>query len=88
MAISALAKKPVGATRRGPSCAICLALEELPEADSKGLVAMLSDRQRRYTEIAADIAADKDTPEWIRNIHHSTYARHASGRCSARTKLR
>lgn len=88
MAISALSKTPPGEVTKGPSCTVCAALEELPEADAAGLLALLSDRRRRYTEIAELIAADQDTPVWVRNIAHQTYARHATGRCAARTRLR
>lgn len=88
MAISELAKTPAGEVLGGPSCTVCRALEELPEADASGLLALLSDPSRRFTEIAELIAGDPDTPEWIRRIHDGTYARHAKGRCGARTKLR
>lgn len=89
MAIANLAQTtPVGNHRRGPSCTVCAALEELSPDDAAGLIQLLSDKRRRYTEVADLIAADQDTPEWVRNIHHSTYARHATGGCAARTKLR
>lgn len=88
MAISSIAKTIAGDVVKGPNCTVCRALEDLPPADSAGLLELLSDRSRRFTEIADLIHEDDDTPEWVRKIHHSTYARHAKGQCAARTKLR
>lgn len=88
MAISDIAKTSASDVLNGPPCSVCRALEELPEADANGLLALLSDPSRRFTEIADLVAGDPDTPEWIRRIHDGTYARHAKGRCGARTKLR
>lgn len=88
MAIASIATTEASVSRKGPSCTVCAALDELPADDAAGLLSLLKNRAWRYTEIAERIAADEDTPEWVRNIHHSTYARHAKGSCSARTKLR
>lgn len=88
MAIADLASRtPTGASK-GPDCTVCQALLELPEADAFGLRQMLSDKRRRFSEIAQLVSADPDTPEWVRNIAHGTYRRHARGQCSAREVLR
>ncbi len=88
MAISQIAKTAATAVTKGPSCTVCRALDELPDDDAAGLLQLLSDRSRRFTEIADLVYADEDTPDWVRKIHHSTYARHAKGHCAAKAKLR
>lgn len=88
MAISKIASRPSSAVIKGPDCTVCRALVELPKADAAGLLKMLRDTSLRFTEIADRIWHDEDTPEWVRKIHHSTYARHTKGQCAARTKLR
>lgn len=88
MAISSIAKTVASEVNKGPSCTVCRALEELPKDDAAGLLTMLSDKSRRFTEIADLIWNDDDTPDWVRKIHHSTYARHTKGECAARVKLR
>lgn len=88
MGISSIAKTTAGNIIKGPSCTVCRALDELPKDDAAGLLELLSDRARRFTEIADLIHEDEDTPDWVRKIHHSTYARHAKGQCAARTRLR
>lgn len=88
MAIADIAATEPGKVDKGPDCTVCRALAELPESDADGLRALLSDKRRRYTEIAQLIAGDPDTPDWIRDIQHRTYARHATGGCSARERLR
>lgn len=88
MAIADLASTPHAPLQKGPDCSVCQALAALPEADAQGLVALLSDARRRFTEIEALVSADPDTPDWVRTIHHSTYRRHARGQCAARTALR
>lgn len=88
MAISDLAQQPAAKPKKGPDCTVCMALADLSPEDAAGLLAMLSDPRRRYTEIAKLIADDPDTPDWIRGIDHRTYARHATRGCAARVKLR
>jgi hypothetical protein len=88
VAISKLASSKPTSVKKGPPCTVCRALAELPDADAAGLRTMLADKQRRYTEIAALIRDDEDTPDWVRAIAHQTYARHATGGCDAREKLR
>ena len=88
MAIADVASIPPTDPDKGPACTVCQALAELPEADAQGLRLMLSDKRRRFSEIAELVAADPDTPTWVRNIAHGTYRRHARGQCSAREVLR
>lgn len=88
MAIADLATTKHQPADKGPDCTVCQALLELPEADAHGLRAMLADKRRRFTEIAALIAADPDTPDWVRAIKHGTYRRHARGQCAASEVLR
>lgn len=88
MAISDIASTDHQPLKRGPDCSVCQALLELPEADAEGLLALLSDKRRRWTEIQALVSQDEDTPQWVRDIHHSTYRRHAKGGCAARVNLR
>ena len=88
MAISDLASSTPAPVSKGPDCTVCQALAELPEADAQGLRQMLADKRRRFSEIAELVAADPDTPTWVRNIAHGTYRRHARGQCSAREVLR
>lgn len=88
MAISTIAQQAATRPQKGPSCTVCRALAELPKADAEGLLALLSDPSWRYTAIASLIYEDEDTPQWVREIHHKTYARHATGDCSARKRLR
>ena len=88
MAISDLASTDPAALKKGPDCTVCQALEALPPADAEGLRTMLADKRRRFTEIAALVSGDEDTPEWVRAIHHATYRRHAKGDCAARERLR
>lgn len=88
MAISDIASTDPSALKKGPDCTVCQALAELPPADAEGLRAMLADKRRRFTEIAALVSADEDTPDSVRQIHHQTYRRHAKGDCAARERLR
>lgn len=88
MAISDLAKTKPVAPKPGPDCTVCLAMKELPPKDAAGLLSMLSDKRRPYSEIAQRIAKDKETPQWVRDILESTYRRHARGNCAARERLR
>lgn len=76
---------PTRNTRPGPKCRVCVALETIPKSEAEALVAMLSDPRWHYTDIATLIANDKDTPL---DIDEKSYARHAQGKCSARTVLR
>ena len=90
MAISDLANRPTTPVKKGPDCAVCRALADLPDAEANALRSMLADKQRRFIEIARDIAEDPDpaTPDYVRAIAAGTYRRHARGECSAREKLR
>lgn len=88
MAIADLASSTPATASKGPDCSVCQALLELPDADAAGLRAMLSDKRRRFSEIALLVSADPDTPEWVRKIAGQTYRRHARGQCSAREILR
>lgn len=85
VAISDLARTAPGTIRKGPACAVCQALDDLPPDEAAGLRALLADPRWRYTQIAEMVKADPDSPL---DIHHSTYARHAKGDCAARTRLR
>jgi hypothetical protein len=88
MAIAEIATSTPGQPNKGPDCMVCRALVELPEADAAGLRLMLSDKTRRFAEIAALVSADEDTPAWVRSIAQHTYRRHARGQCSAREVMR
>lgn len=88
MAIADVAAIPPSGPDKGPPCSVCQALSELPADDAAGLRAMLADKRRRFSEIAELVGADPDTPQWVRNIAHGTYRRHARGQCSAREVLR
>ena len=85
MAISDLANLEPTAPRKGPSCAVCQALDEIPADEAAGLRSLLGNKRWRYTEIAEKIAADPDTPL---RIPHQTLARHAKGHCAAGERLR
>lgn len=91
MAISKLAKTPPPAIDKGPSCAVCRALEELPKSEADGLRALLADPAWTFRAIAEGIRNDEDLPDefaWVRKIAHSTYGRHATGGCAAQVRLR
>lgn len=88
MAIADLASTPHAPLQKGPDCSVCQALAALPEADAQGLVTLLSDKRRRFSEIETLVSADPDTPDWVRAIQRNTYRRHARGQCAARTVLR
>lgn len=83
VAISDLAQSQPDLVRKGPECAVCEALAELPPAEAAGLESLLANKRWRYKEIAAKIAEDPDSPL---EIHHGTYARHAKGECWAMRK--
>lgn len=87
MAIGNLSDMP-RATKKGPDCTVCSALRELEPDKATLIEGALRNPRWRYTEIAAEVASDATVPEWVRDIHHSTYARHAKGGCAARKKLR
>ena len=83
MAISDLTTvEPVAEARRGPSCAVCLALDTLPADESTALVALLSNSAWRYQGLSEVLEGEGlDLPAQV-------LSRHARGRCAARTKLR
>jgi hypothetical protein len=85
MAIADLASTKPGMAVKGPTCQVCIELARLPKAEAAGLLALLSDPLWRYTELAARLREDPDTPL---DIPSTTLARHARGGCAAKTKLR
>ena len=91
MAIADLAKTPPPAVEKGPSCAVCRALKELPEADAEGLTSLMGNPEWTFKAIAKAVADDPDlAPEhaWVKRITHGTYGRHATEGCAARVRLR
>lgn len=88
MALSNLSGEPGSRSKTGPDCTVCAALDELPDEKATLLLDALKNPRWRYTDIMREVAADTTIPEWVRNIADGTYAKHASGRCWARTKLR
>jgi hypothetical protein len=87
VALSNLTREP-SAVKKGPDCTVCLALAELPKASATALRAGLSNPHWRFSQIAEEVASDKDAPEWVRNIQPGVYRRHARGECAAREKMR
>jgi hypothetical protein len=85
VAISDLANLEPSPARKGPSCTVCQALEQIDPDEAAGLRSLLANPRWRYSEIADRIAADPDTPL---EIPHQTLARHAKGHCAARERLR
>ena len=85
MALATLAKNDGTPPKKGPSCAVCIALETLPEAEADGLRSLLANRSWRYSELSDALRDDPDTPL---DIAAQSLARHARGGCSARDRLR
>ena len=67
------------------TCATCHALETLPDDKAATLTDLLSNPVVKYTELAAELAAD---PDWLLSIDSQALGRHARGLCAAKTKLR
>ena len=82
MTISDIRNLDVPAPSKGPSCTVCLLLEELPEDEAQALRDLLSDSRWRYTALA----------EALRTEGHDVAAyvlsRHGRGQCQAKTKCR
>lgn len=66
------------------TCATCHALANMSPEDAAILRSLLADRGVRYSDLAAELAADPDSP----TIDSATLSRHARGGCSAHEKLR
>lgn len=91
MAISNLAKSAPPIVEKGPSCAVCRALGELPKDEADGLTALMSNPAWTFKAIAKAVAEDPDLApehEWIRKIAGPTYGRHATRGCAAQVQLR
>ena len=91
MALSKLAKTPAPPISKGPSCAVCRALSELPPAEAEGLVALMSNPSWTFKAIAEAVSNDPDIDAkhaWMRDIGASGYGRHATAGCAARVRLR
>lgn len=69
----------------GPKCRVCVALATIPQTEAEALTTMLSDPRWNFSDIAALVSKDKDTPL---DIDYKGYSRHARGLCSAKTVLR
>lgn len=87
MALSNFKKEPAS-LKKGPDCTVCQALEALPKDKAALILGALQNPRWRFTQIAAEVASDESVPEWVRDIQHQTYRRHAKGGCAARVKLR
>lgn len=85
MAISSLPTPSANRIKRGPTCLVCVALDNLPKADAKALRSHLANKAWRYTELAEALRADPDTPL---DLPSHSLSRHARGACDAREKLR
>lgn len=82
MAISDIAKREPGSTRKGPPCTVCALLDSVSDKEAATLVDLLSDPGVRYSWLSQQLAAEGyDIPQ-------DRLARHARGICAARTKLR
>lgn len=66
------------------TCAVCHALATVPPSEAEGLRSLLRGKMR-YSDIAALIRADPDTPL---DLDADTLSRHARGNCAARERLR
>jgi hypothetical protein len=59
------------------TCATCHALSGMSEDDAAVLVGLLSNRNVRYKELAAELRRDPDSP----TIEWDALSRHARGEC-------
>ena len=86
MAIADIAEAARENPRGGsPRCCVCNALDDLPPTESAGLLELLSNPTKRYSELQEDLANDPDNPL---DLSQDALRKHARGRCSARTVLR
>lgn len=85
MSLSNLARTKADSAAPWRTCAVCHALESIPEDEAAALRAMLADPEWRYTELSAKLAVDEDTPL---DLPDDTLSRHARGRCGAKERLR
>lgn len=85
MAIQQLTTPTPGRVSHGPTCLVCIALDNLSEADAAALRGHLANKAWRYTELSEALRADPDTPL---DLPAHCLARHARGQCAAREQLR
>lgn len=86
MAIADIAAASRASSRGGPSrCCVCNALDDLPPSESAALLEVLSNPNKRYTELAEDLRNDPDNPI---DVGYEALRKHCRGRCAARTELR
>lgn len=67
------------------TCAVCHALDTIPETEAVALRALLANKGVRYSELSDALADDKDTPL---QLDRQSLARHATARCAAKERLR
>ena len=85
MAIADFTPETAPKLRKGPPCTVCEALATLPPSEAEALNRHLRNPRYRYSLLSEDLAKDKDNPL---EITANTLARHARGKCGARTKMR
>jgi hypothetical protein len=85
VAISTLPTPAAIRVSHGPTCLVCVALENLSKADATALRGHLANKAWRYTELSDALRADPDTPL---DLPPHCLARHARGHCAAREQLR
>lgn len=82
MAISDIRNLDVPTLIKGPSCTVCLLLEELPEDEAQALRELLGDPRWRYTALAEALKAEGH------DVADHALSRHGRGQCQAKTKCR
>lgn len=85
MALANINNQPAPKPVKGPPCAVCEALNTLPDTEATALRQLLSDTSWRYEALSQALRADEDNPL---DIAAPTLGRHARGRCAAREVLR
>jgi hypothetical protein len=82
MAIADITTQAPTKGRSGPPCAVCSLLGRLPDSERDALLDLLTDKDRRYTELSRDLAAEGH------DLSAYSIGWHVRGDCAARTKLR
>lgn len=82
MAISDLRNTDVPPLYKGPSCTVCMLLDELPADEAQALRELLADPRWRYSTLAEALKAEGH------QVAAHVLSRHGRGQCQAKTKCR